>query len=183
VFHPIEEPGPDDRVIAVETNPSKTARGCRFSLRSMLIAFFVIALLLWLGPILLLRMLFGVGPVWSRSSWPEELHAFENAMSKSDDAKLGNIEVYCLQDWIDTHHVWRFDISRQAYDSLKQGFNTTSLATLDDRYFWSKPRVRWWDPDPKADAEYVEWFGFSSEVVTMYDKKSGVLYGYSQNDF
>jgi hypothetical protein len=149
----------------------------------MLIAFFVIALLLWLGPILFLRVFFGVGTVWFRSSWPEELHAFESALSKSDGAKLNNIQVYCLQDWLDTHHVWRFDIPKQQYDSLKRGLNTINLATLDDRGFWNHPRVRWWDPDPKVDAEYVEWLGFESEVVTMYDKTTEVLYGYSQNDF
>jgi hypothetical protein len=183
VLHPIEEPGPDDGVDAAEPSVGNKSRGFRFSLRSILIAFFVIALLLGLGPVLFLRAFFGIGPVWFRSSWPHELNAFMNALPESDRAKVSNIKIYCLQDWLDTHHVWRFNVRKQAYDSLKRRFKTSNLSTLDDRGFWNKPRVRWWDPNPKVDADYMEWLGFASEVVTMYDKKSEVLYGYSQNDF
>lgn len=183
MLHPIDGLEPNKGAVAANASRGNRSRGYRFSLRSLLFAFAVVALLLWLVPLLFLRVFFGIGPVWSRDSWPEELIAFESALPESDSDKLANIQVYCLQDLIDTHHVWRFDIQDEDYDSLKRGFKTTNLATLDDRVFWSKPRVRWWDPDPNAVAEYVEWFGFPCEVVTMYDKQKKVLYGYSQNDF
>jgi hypothetical protein len=182
VFHPIDESGSEVVVDTDESSIGTKPRGCRFSLRSMLIAFVVIALLLGLSPMLIGRLIFGVGPVWFSGSWPGELHAFMDALPESDRAKVNNVKVYCLQDFIDTHHIWRFNIPKQGYDSLRRGFNTITLSTLDDRYFWEHPRVRWWDPDPKVDADYVEWFGFEYEVVTMYDKKHEVLYGYSQND-
>jgi hypothetical protein len=182
VLHPIIESGSEVVADTVEPRTGNKPRGCRFGLRSIFITFFLIALILGLGPMLLKRLLFGVGPVWFRQSWPDELHAFMGALPESDRAKVSDVKVYCLEDFINQHHIWRLSVPEQSYDYLRRRFTTSTLATLDDRSFWEHP-VRWWDPNPKVDAEYVAWLDFPSNLVTMYDTEREVLYGYSQNDF
>ena len=131
---------------------------------------------------MILSRLFGTGPVWFKP-WPEALQTLIDGVPESARQNVCDIKAYCIIDFLDTAHVWRLNIPQQAYDSLKRSFSAKELPTLDPSdSFWRQP-PRWWDPDPKTDAEYVVWLGLPPEVITMYDKKNEVLYGYSQNDF
>jgi len=148
----------------------------------MLVAFVVIGVLLGLGPMLLGHLLFGTGPIWSRS-WPAALQVLIDALPEADRKDLHGIKAYCIVDSLDSEYVWRLNVPPRIYDHLKQSLEVKVLPIPDPSdTFWRKP-PRWWDPNPQANAECMVWYADQFEVVTLYDKKNEVLYGWCQNDF
>jgi hypothetical protein len=131
---------------------------------------------------LLRRVIVGRGPVWFRP-WPSELQMLIDALHVSGHKDVRNVKAYCVQDFLDAEYVWRIDISADAYDSLKQSFDVEILPIPDPSDgFWRKP-PRWWNPDPRGNAEYLVWNPFTWDVVTLFDKKNEILYGWSLIDF
>lgn len=151
----------------------------------MLLASSVLAVLLGLvvsvGPFLFDYVVLGEGPVWSRNSWPSELHTIMDELPDAARNDVRGVKVYCFENFINQGYVWRFTIPQEAYHSLTQSFDTVKLTTLDPTdSFWHQ-RPRWWDPNPNADAEFVSWIDsrIGIVMVTMYDRKNQVLYGWS----
>jgi hypothetical protein len=109
-----------------------------------------------------------------------------DAVPASSRDAVDGIKAYYVADSIDTEYVWRLSIPQELYGSLKQSFEVEEFSGPDAAdSFWHKP-PGWWDPDPRAGGEYLLWSDFFQngfQVITLYDRKNEVLYGWAQNDF
>jgi hypothetical protein len=170
----------------VEPNLGKRRR-IRFSLRAMpLVSTFVavvLGLIISVGPLLINYFVFGVGPIWSRNSWPKELRTLVDSLPATARDDLRGVKVYCFENFIDEGYVWRFELPMQSYDELKQSLDLVEQAAPGgtDQFWSSGPS--WWDPNPSDIDGVLYWNGSGSDVILLYDREKEVLYGWSYFDF
>jgi hypothetical protein len=153
----------------------------RFRLRTLLKIFVIVAVILALVT-QVVPFLFYQWQIAGYAASPPELNTLLASLPASRDFPT---KVYCIDDFIDREYIWRVEISRPAYQALGKEFGMSSVAIpMPDSGFWKYP-PNWWDPNPNAAGEFGVWHDprLGVEMLTFYDEKRELLYGWSYFQF
>lgn len=154
-----------------------TATGISLSVSSLLV----------LCGIMVIRIQFGIGPIYSASKYPFEF----TEMVETLDADLRDAKISCLVNFFDTEHVWRLTLAPKQWEQAVESYGLTE-STVDNvpGRFWRTFPFRW-RPTHRDRCRYFSSPNFPGEVrgpdgdhcLAMYDPTENRLYVWWKRNF
>ncbi len=137
--------------------------------------------------ILGVMQVFGIGPIFSRGSWPDECRR----MAEIGGADRADSKVVGLGGFLDSAHAWRLSLDPVGLDAIAAKFELHPLpAGNAPSSFW-EAFPRWWRPSHEQDCRYLSTLDFPAQsrgedgyhYFAMYDPRNEWLYVWHKFNF
>jgi hypothetical protein len=137
--------------------------------------------------LLVARILFGIGPMYTPGGWPNGLES----MAKTAGADTSDIKAACLGRFIDAEYAWRMQMPPNRLEAVALEFQLSDVAAGGvPADFW-KAFPFWWRPVRSGTNRYLSTAGFPApnrgpdgeHYFALYDAPNEMLYVWCKSNF